>query len=71
MRANNNQCAGVLSGESAADSRDDARSAAYPVPIDCRQCSERTRADYTLCRDCLESLPEELCPSHVLGALVR
>lgn len=71
MRQNDAPRAGLLSNGAAVDSREDVRSAAYPAETDCRECSGRTGAGYILCRDCLESLPDELCTSQVLGALVR
>lgn len=64
---------GVIPNAADATPPDDGRprSPAYPTSTDCEECAESTRAAYALCRDCLDSLPDELCPSCVLQALVR
>jgi len=60
--------AGVLPAQVDATSEDSFHPVVSPV-LTCRECSEQTGSGYGLCHDCLNSLPDGICPANVLDAL--
>jgi len=71
MEQNPSTRAGVLSAHvDRAINVDAMRSAGYPA-TDCRECAGQSGIGYAICRDCLSSLPDGICPAHALDALVR